>query len=99
MVLVAPSATWSSEFVCSALREACAHEDGFVWCLSGTSLEALRRALCEEQALALLVGGTRLRVEWAYAGATWVVAVGLAAAVVLARRESPVVNSATVSNR
>jgi O-antigen/teichoic acid export membrane protein len=44
-------------------------------------------------------GDVRLRVEWAYAGATWVVAGGLAAAVFLARRESPVVNSATVSNR
>ncbi|WP_044183334.1 hypothetical protein [Hyalangium minutum] len=39
-------------------------EDGYVWCLSEASFQALKRALCEEQALALLVEGWRLRVEW-----------------------------------
>jgi hypothetical protein len=45
-------------------EEARLHEDGFVWCLSQESSKALRRALCEEQAVALLVGGKRLRLEW-----------------------------------
>jgi hypothetical protein len=40
------------------------HEDGFIWSLSPASTQALWTALCEGQGLALLVGGTRLRVEW-----------------------------------
>ncbi len=41
-------------------------------------------------------GNVRLRVEWAYAGAMWVVTGGLAVAVFLVRRESAVVDSAPV---
>jgi hypothetical protein len=40
------------------------HEDGFVWLLNSASWKALRHALLEGQALALLAGGKRLRVEW-----------------------------------
>ncbi len=46
-------------------EEARLHEDGFIWSLSEASSKALWTALCEGQGLALLVGGTRLRVEWA----------------------------------
>jgi hypothetical protein len=45
-------------------EEARLYEDGFMWCLSRESSKALRRSLCEEQALALLVGEHRLRLEW-----------------------------------
>jgi hypothetical protein len=46
-------------------EEARLHEDGFIWSLSAASSKALWTALCEGQGLALLVGGHRLRVEWA----------------------------------
>jgi O-antigen/teichoic acid export membrane protein len=45
-----------------------------------------------------LPGPVRLRVEFAYAGATWVVVAGLAAAVFLRRREVAAVSSATAGN-
>jgi hypothetical protein len=39
-------------------------EDGFTWMLNDTSWQALRRALMEGQALALLIQDKRLRLEW-----------------------------------
>ncbi len=39
-------------------------EDGFIWMLSDTSWKAVKHALSEGQALALIVGGKRLRIEW-----------------------------------
>lgn len=39
-------------------------EDGFVWMLTDTSWRAVKHALSEGQALALLIGGKRLRIEW-----------------------------------
>jgi O-antigen/teichoic acid export membrane protein len=45
--------------------------------------------------ITVIPGVVRLRVEWAYAAATWVVVAGLSAAVFLARRESPVVAAET----
>ena len=45
-------------------EEARLFEDGFAWMLNDTSWKAVKRALSEGQALALMVGGTRLRIEW-----------------------------------